>query len=1844
MKSVKKRLAILLSIAMVMCSTLPSLASKSDVLDETAESKVTEELCEDLGQNAAEDILDIKTLSETEEELEEKLAELEEDQEEKIDEEPEEDQEEKTIEEIEEEQEENTEIEIENDLDEKEIENNEEIAEGSETEKTVEETDETSEIDDTSKSEEIEETTEISEAEETKNNDNETTTEETSSENKESLDEDIVKVEDENVIVSEENLLGASTPWCYWYVDETDPENVTIHYSSTEPANYSSYPSGKKGSVSGTMALPNPSSATVKQSIKTAVFDNVINTSVYSGWFNSYSNLTTIINLSYLNASNVTSMKNMFKSCTSLTSIDFPAINAENVTNLSYMFSGCTSLVSVNLSQVTFDKVEDMSYMFKDCTALTTVNLSGVLSNSVTNINTSYMFQNCTSLTSIDVNSMNLSNVSNMSNMFEGCTALESLDFSATSIAAVNRISYMFKNCINLKSLNLSSFNTSNVTYKTNTFENCNALISLNLSQSFASIINGLKLTGNWKKTTSDTIYEYTSNKTTIPAEAAEYERAFKITFDTKGGNAITPVFKTYNSNLDLPNAVRPGFTFEAWYNESELSTPVASPITVTQDRTVYAKWSGGEGAQLIYWGIGKSSNTSSGKVRRLYIASSESGVSIYSTEFRGSFANTADFNSAEEVPWHLYRSEINYFSVSSSQTYPLIFKSMAYWFKDMTKLIYASGLQQLTRYNDMLENISYAFEGCTNIKYAGFYVTNNLKNMECAFNNCSSIKYVNTLKRSGVASDSINVQLESGGFKDAFSGCTSLRRLNLRFLDFSSYTGDVFSCMGLSNLVRIRIKDSGNIFSRIGLSGEWWEYDSGNKYTSSNMPNNVRQIRKYETFSNTIYWYVQGNEVHLSSSKPSNANYKEGHYFNGDEPNVYGMLPLDEPDDSRIVLDNNIVLRNDAGSSFFCNLASAREIVNMNKLNTSAVTDMESMFSDMALTSVDLSSLDTRNVEIMNSMFFACENLSSLDLSNFNTSKVLDMGYMFYGCTSLQSLVLTSFDTSKVQTMDGMFGDCSSITSIDISSFSSAGLEDDGNGYNDTSIDSMFYACSSLRTIYASDSFDITFDSSYTYVSGDDIFTDCVQLVGGNGTRYNENHVGAEYARIDAAGTPGYFTRGTGTPPTPVKVLTSITVNTAPTKVKYKVGESFDPTGLKINLNYGIGASEVVTYNNSTSNLFSFNPSLVDTFSTAGSSIAVEITYSGKTCTQYVDVIEPQTISVKTAPSKVKYLVGEWFDPTGLELELTYSDNITKETILYLGNEFDISFDPSRVLAISDDHITITYNFNGNDYSCNLSINVLELSSIAVKVPPTTLKYAKRSTFNPIGLSIELTYSDNVTKETVTYAGNEAYFTFNPSLGQSLNTVGSSIPVTITYGGKSCVQNIEVVELSSIEIDTPPSKVVYDVGERFDLTGLKLKLIYSDSSNQVVTYSSSNSSSFSFTPNTAYGLTSADTTITINYAGKSCTQNLTLRDLSSIVINTNPTRVNYATGQSLNPNGLTLTLNWTYYTVSGTTTDSNNVAYNSTTQSKFEFNPSGALMSSGNITVTYDRKTGANRQPSFAVTVRTVASISVIDRPNKTTYRSGEKFAPAGLSINVEYEDGTDTVVSYSSENARDFSFNPSPSLSLNTGHSSVTITYGGKSTNFAISVISNSYSGGGTSSSGSGSSRGGGGSGGGGNSVPPAGYIQYNNQPSTTQTSTNKQILAVMNSKTSTWAVDPTSGKWKLNAVDMNGQALSASNGFYLLTNTVTAIVNNVPVQVEVNNTYYFDAQGNMVTGWVQTADNKWYFFDTAKTADEGRMVIGWKVVDGAWRYFNADGSMMVNGVTPGGFIIGADGKWIA
>lgn len=104
----------------------------------------------------------------------------------------------------------------------------------------------------------------------------------------------------------------------------------------------------------------------------------------------------------------------------------------------------------------------------------------------------------------------------------------------------------------------------------------------------------------------------------------------------------------------------------------------------------------------------------------------------------------------------------------------------------------------------------------------------------------------------------------------------------------------------------------------------------------------------------------------------------------------------------------------------------------------------------------------------------------------------------------------IEKLDTSKVTNMSNMFNN-SPVSTLDLSGFDTS---------NVTDMSGMFSGCYNLTTIYASDSFVTTSVTDST-----NMFNNITNLVGGEGTAYDSSHVDAEYARIDAAGTPGYFT-----------------------------------------------------------------------------------------------------------------------------------------------------------------------------------------------------------------------------------------------------------------------------------------------------------------------------------------------------------------------------------------------------------------------------------------------------------------------------------------------------------------------------------------------------------------------------------------------------------------------------------------------------------------------------------------------------------------------------------------------
>ena len=143
---------------------------------------------------------------------------------------------------------------------------------------------------------------------------------------------------------------------------------------------------------------------------------------------------------------------------------------------------------------------------------------------------------------------------------------------------------------------------------------------------------------------------------------------------------------------------------------------------------------------------------------------------------------------------------------------------------------------------------------------------------------------------------------------------------------------------------------------------------------------------------------------------------------------------------------------------------------------------------------------------------FYNCNNLSEIvGIQYLNTSKVTDMHNMFAACSSLTSLDLSGFDTGKVTDMGMMFSYCSKLKTIYVSdSFTTVNVNSSGN---------MFYLCTSLSGACSYNSGN-TNDANYAnYTTG--YFTKYGTVDKGSYVVYSEadNTLTFKYGEIPASG-----------------------------------------------------------------------------------------------------------------------------------------------------------------------------------------------------------------------------------------------------------------------------------------------------------------------------------------------------------------------------------------------------------------------------------------------------------------------------------------------------------------------------------------------------------------------------------------------------------------------------------------------------------------------------------------------------------------------------------------------------
>lgn len=248
-------------------------------------------------------------------------------------------------------------------------------------------------------------------------------------------------------------------------------------------------------------------------------------------------------------------------------------------------------------------------------------------------------------------------------------------------------------------------------------------------------------------------------------------------------------------------------------------------------------------------------------------------------------------------------------------------------------------------------------------------------------------------------------------------------------------------------------------------------------------------------------------------------------------------------------------------------------------------------------------------------------------------------------------------------------------------------------------------------------------------------------------------------------------------------------------------------------------------------------------------------------------DILE--NITVKTQPTKTKYVEGQDFNKEGMVVTANYANGNSIEI-----NDFIII--DGENLALNQTNITIAYKGFVTTQSIEVEKNTIE--SIEIKMPPTKKEYWAGDDFDATGMIVEAVYKDG------TRIGITDY-----TIENSQTLKNDQTTVTIKYQEKTVTQPIIVManNVQKIEITKEPEKVDYVVGQNFDTTGMVIEAYYANgTSKEVLGYKIQNGKKLSID----------QTTVTIEYEGVTVKQPITVVEkvVTKITVKTMPNKTEY--------------------------------------------------------------------------------------------------------------------------------------------------------------------------------------------------------------------------------------------------------------------------------------------------------------------------------------------------------------
>ena len=233
---------------------------------------------------------------------------------------------------------------------------------------------------------------------------------------------------------------------------------------------------------------------------------------------------------------------------------------------------------------------------------------------------------------------------------------------------------------------------------------------------------------------------------------------------------------------------------------------------------------------------------------------------------------------------------------------------------------------------------------------------------------------------------------------------------------------------------------------------------------------------------------------------------------------------------------------------------------------------------------------------------------------------------------------------------------------------------------------------------------------------------------------------------------------------------------------------------------------------------------------------------------------------------------------------------------------------------------------------------------------------------------------------------------------------------------------------LDSITLDTSDAPTTFNVGDDFSYEGLTVTAYYDDGTDDIVTPTSVSTPDLS-----SAGQKTVTVTYTESDVTKTATYTITVNAVTLTSIEVSDAKTAYYVGDTFVKPTVTATYS------NGSTSD----VTNSATFSGFN------LSNAGNQTVSVSYTNGTTVNTSYSITVTTLAVTEISVSGQTTQFNVGDTFAFGG-TVTATYNNGSTTDVTAS---ATYTGYNM-----LTAGNQTVTVSYGGQSTTYQITVIESS------------------------------------------------------------------------------------------------------------------------------------------------------------------------------------------